>query len=68
MKEAIKVVLIILLIVVTIIGTVFAHILGEQEYNNGICKNCGGRYHLKAVNRMHFEYYECEACGNVIQK
>ena len=69
MKEVIKTILAALLIVSIIAIAIFGHIVGDISYNNGTCKECGGHYHLVTVNsRTGFEYYECDNCGNVIQK
>jgi hypothetical protein len=42
----------------------------EEEYNNGICSECGGHY--KFVSSSHIKnssdeyYYSCEDCGYTI--
>lgn len=40
------------------------------EYNNGVCKVCGGHYeYQQAVGHYYFtDYiYKCDKCGNVIE-
>lgn len=33
----------------------------DEEYNNGIHANCGGRWHLVAQDRLSYTY-ECDKC------
>lgn len=39
----------------------------ENEYNNGVCLECGGHYEFSNGSRGWL-YYECDNCGNVISK
>ena len=42
-----------------------------EEYNDGICLNCGGNYHLAGVyhvkNSGDYYIYECENCHHTFK-
>ena len=43
---------------------------GLDEYNNGTCLHCGGRYvYQQAVGRRYFTsyIYICDSCGKIIE-
>ncbi len=70
-KEIIKVILFFFIpIVLAIIGGTIEANQSEEEYNNGICSECGGHY--KFVSSSYIRngsdeyYYSCEDCGYTI--
>lgn len=65
------------LIVVVILGVIFATfavICSErakvEEYNNGVCKQCGGKYeYLQAIGHRDYTtyLYRCRQCGKMLE-
>ena len=61
-----------LLLAITVIGAKYEVKKSEQFWNNGICTECGGNYHLVAVTKNSTvdhskEYtYECKNCFHTI--
>lgn len=55
---------VILVVIIWIFTNVF-HPVAVDEYNNGICKECGGHYHLKDYTVNSF-LYECDTCENTV--
>lgn len=76
-KDTIKVLAWVLLIVV-ILGIICLFEIKDAEYqeerwNNGICENCGGHYHLVTAytkgkySEVTYYVYECDECGNKLK-
>lgn len=65
------------LIVVVILGVIFASfavIYSERAkvevYNNGVCKQCGGKYeYLQAIGHRDYTtyLYRCRQCGKMLE-
>jgi len=65
------------LIVVVILGVIlasFAVIYSErakvEAYNNGVCKQCGGKYeYLQAIGHRDYTtyLYRCRQCGKMLE-
>ena len=67
-----------LLVIVAIIGIMTLFEIKSAEYqeeiwNNGICENCGGHYHLVTAytkgeyGQVTYYVYECDECGNKLK-
>ena len=57
-------VIILLLVLIGILASMA--IISENNFNNGICKECGGHYQLVNAG-LYTKYYVCDTCGNEIQ-
>lgn len=57
-------------IVLAIIGGTIEANQSEEEYNNGICSECGGHYKFVSSSYIRNDsdeyYYSCEDCGYTI--
>lgn len=59
---------IVIAILVAII--MLTNIMSFNEYNNGICRDCGGRFvYQEAVGHRRSTHYIyiCENCGNLVE-
>ena len=63
MKDIIKVIAFVLAMIILLGLGIYGYSLKAQDFNNGICKECGGKYKLIAVDRR-MKYYVCEDCGH----
>lgn len=54
---------------ILIILIIIANIISANNFNNGVCRVCGGQYEFKNAvgHRYTTEYvYVCKQCGNLI--
>lgn len=62
-------------IIIFVLVTIFVILLETDiipdEYNNGICLECGGNYEfLTIIGHQHSNdyIYKCDKCGNIIEE
>ena len=58
------------LMATAIIGAINEAKASITAYNEGICANCGGEYHLSGAYRIRdssYYIYTCEECGHSIE-
>ena len=55
--------IILILVLVIILATIV--IISNNNFNNGICKKCGGHYKLIDAG-LYVKYYVCDTCENKI--
>ena len=65
---------IILMIILLVMLGLFAGIYNEkaelEAYNNGVCKQCGGKYeYLQAIGHKDYTtyLYKCRQCGKMLE-
>lgn len=56
----------IIVLVISIVTLAVIVITSNNNFNNGICKECGGHYQLVDAG-LYTKYYVCDTCGNQIQ-
>lgn len=56
----------IIIFLVSIITLIVIAITNNNNFNNGICKKCGGHYQLVDAS-LYTKYYVCDSCGNQVQ-
>jgi len=63
MKSSLALILSIIIIIGVLCGNYF---VSKTIYNNGICMECGGHYHIVGTptKNYHFYVYECNQCGD----
>lgn len=68
-QSTLTVILSIALIVIALIACYANYSAGKEIYNNGVCKECGGHYHIVGTPtyRHPFYVYECDQCGDSFQ-
>ena len=61
---------VLILVGILIVLLILDSIHSASEYNNGICKNCGGHYVFQTAighNYTTSYTYKCDKCGNLIE-
>ena len=59
---AIFMVIAVVAVIISASGTFGASKEIKAEYNNGICQDCGGHYHLIVRTNASRYIYECDKC------
>ena len=62
--------LIVIIIAILIVLLVVELCIGDDKYNNGICKLCGGNYVFQSAVGHYWStnyVYACDKCGNMIE-
>ena len=72
MDKEVRYIVVVVVAIILLVMVVFAFHDGEGvgNYNNGICKECGGHYsYQQAICSAYFRYYVyiCDECGNMIE-
>lgn len=70
MKQTkIAIISIVIFIILYAVGSVVNCDTCQEIYNNGVCQECGGHYHIVGTphHRHQFYVYECDKCGNSFQ-
>lgn len=64
-QSTLTIIISVIIIIVAVVLMVANYFAGEEIYNNGICKECGGHYHIVGTptKNYHFYVYECDQCG-----
>lgn len=68
MKENLKTIA--FYIIIIIIGLLLLGFVGsyqKEDYNHGICLECGGHYEPVGITRQGYQVYTCEYCGNTLR-
>lgn len=68
-QSTLTIILSVVIIVVVLIVGCANYFASEEIYNNGICKECGGHYHIVGTptHKHHMYVYECDQCGDTFQ-
>jgi len=70
MKDIIKAIIIIVLLIAFLLTVGVLSYLGSKSiYNHGICEKCGGHYEFAECGggKIKVYIYKCDTCGYVIQ-
>ena len=69
-KETIELILTIIGAIIMIFLLIESYLITSEEYNDGICKECGGHYeYVESVGHKHSTsyIYKCDKCGHRIE-
>ena len=69
-KEMIEFIISVIGVIIMIFLAVKGYSIMNEEYNDGICKECGGHYeYVESVGHKHNTsyIYKCDKCGHRIE-